>query len=474
MKYNLPNLMYENDLYFITIEEVKKAIAANDFEMLMNLYYLFYTRDLKIAEGVDKRRDGILSLNYKIENSNPFIEKFLEDFNIKRFIKQISDAIYYGFAVVDVAYEIKNNYLYPKPKKIPPLALKYDELSEEFYFIEKNTTKQIYLKDLQDKIIFYNHTGSEKIHNENLAYKIIFYAILKHTTITLNMQYFDSLAIPPLIVKGGGDDEEKVKELLAQLANLKSNSFGIFPDNISIDSLKVSNQADFLGLINYFDNLIAHYLTGQGTAADGTKQGSYALSKTTNERLKEKIKADAEFIEEEVTKFLNKIIKINTNYSPVKFEFIFENEVNKKELSQVIKTLNDAGYEVDEEYISSTLKIPVKKKTLTQENNSFLALNSEIKKRVPEKSSDFLGHRPLSYQEDQLINTDLSDVKNELNKVYKILENCSSFEEALSKIEKFDNPKMEKALESIIFANSLLGRLEDDGVPAKSDKDFEG
>ena len=453
MKYNLPSLMYENDLYFITIEDVKEAIALNDFEKLMNLYYLFYTRDLKIAEGVDKRRDGILALNYKIENSNPFIEKFLKDFNIKRLIKQLSDAIYYGFSVVDVAYYVKDNILYPKPKKISPLALKYDELKEEFYFIEKNTSKEIYLKEIEDKIIFYNHTGSEKIHNENLAYKIIFYAILKHTAITLNMQYFDSLAIPPLIVKGGGDDEEKVRELLGQIANLKSNSFGIFPDNITIDSLKVSNQADFLGLINYFDNLIAHYLTGQGTAADGSKAGSYALSKTTNERLKEKIKADAELIEEEVTKFLNKLIKINTNYKEVKFEFIFENEVNKKELSQIIKTLNDSGYEVDEKYISDTLKIPVKKSSQVQsykvqENNSqFSILNSQFKK-------------PLSYQEDQLLNTDLSDIKDELNIVYKILNECNSYEEALSKIEKFDNPKLEEALERIIFANSLLGMLE--------------
>jgi len=458
MKYNLPNLMYENDLYFITIEDVKEAIATNDFEKLINLYYLFYTRDLKIAEGIDKRRDGILALNYKIENSNPFIEKFLKDFNIKRLIKQLSDAIYYGFSVVDVAYYVKDNILYPKLKKISPLALKYDELKEEFYFIEKNTSKEIYLKDIEDKIIFYNHTGSERIHNENLAYKIIFYAILKHTAITLNMQYFDSLAIPPLIVKGGGDDEEKVKELLGQIANLKSNSFGIFPDNITIDSLKVSNQADFLGLINYFDNLIAHYLTGQGMAADGSKAGSYALSKTTNERLKEKVKADAEFIEEEVTKFLNKLIKINTNYSPVKFEFIFENEVNKKELSQIIKTLNDSGYEVDEKYISDTLKIPVKKSSQVT-SSKFQSENLEANSQLITHNSKLT--KPLSYQEDQLLNANLSDVKDEFNIVYKIINECNSYEEALNKIEKFDNPKLEEALERIIFANSLLGRLEE-------------
>ena len=443
MKYNLLSLLTQQEVYFITINDVKEAIATNDFEKLMNLYYLFLTRDLKIAEGVDKRRDGILALNYKIENTNPFLEKFLKEFNIKRLIKMLSDAIYYGFSIIDMAFEIKDNYLYPSLKKISPLALKYDELKEEYYFIEKNTSKRIYLKTLQN-IIFYNHTGSEKIHNENLGYKIIFYAILKHTAITLNMQYFDSLAIPPLIVKTSADNEEDIKELLVELTNLKSNSFGIFPKDMEIDSLKVSNQADFLSLINYFDNLISHYITGQGIASDGSKQGSYALSKTTNERLREKIKADAEFIQEEVTKFLNKIIKLNSNFKEVKFEFIFENEVNKKELTQIIKTLNDSGYEVDEEYISKTLKIPIKKKNKTYRNNSQLILNSQFNK-------------PLTYQEEQLINTDLNDIKEEFNIVYKILNNCSSYEEALQKIEAFDNPKLQQALESIIFANSILG-----------------
>ena len=440
MKYNLPNLNYENDIYFITIESVKEAIAENDFELLNNIYYLFLNRDLKIAEGVEKRKDAILSLDYTIENENPFIKDFLKSFNIKKLIKLLSDAIYYGYAVIDLAYEVKNNLLIPKLKKIPPLALKYDSLQEEYYFLEKNTLNKIFLKNIEDKIIFYNHTGSEKFFNENLAYKIIFYAILKHTTITLNMQYFDSLAIPPIIVKGAGDDEEKIKELLTQIANLKSNSFGIFPQDLSIDSLKVSNQVDFLGLINYFDNLISHFITGQGSASEGSKSGSYALSKTTQNRLFEKVKADASMIEEEVTKFLNKLIKLNTNYNEVKFKFIFKDEVNKKELSNIIKTLTDSGYEIDEEYISNTLKIPVKKKTQKE-------INSKLK--------------PLSYQEDQLLNTDLSNVKKEINEVYKILQNSSSYEEALSKIEKFDNPEMEKALESIIFANSLLGRLEE-------------
>jgi len=116
---------------------------------------------------------------------------------------------------------------------------------------------------------------------------------------------------------------------------------------------------------------------------------------------------------------------------------------------------------VDEKYISDTLKIPVKKMENVEGrmenvgknpknlnfNSQFSILNSQLKK-------------PLSYQEDQLLNTDLSDIKDELNIVYKIINECNSYEEALSKIEKFDNPKLEEALEKIIFANFFLGMLE--------------
>jgi CRISPR/Cas system CSM-associated protein Csm5 (group 7 of RAMP superfamily) len=69
---------------------------------------------------------------------------------------------------------------------------------------------------------------------------------------------------------------------------------------------------------------------------------------------------------------------------------------------------------------------------------------------------------PLSYQDTQISDLEKKERElfEEIEQVYKIVQNSSSYEEALSKIEKFDNPKMEEALERYIFANGVLSELE--------------
>lgn len=410
--FNLPKLEVNKELNYLTIEQVKQALAKNDFDTLNQLYYLFINRDLKIAEGVEKRKDKLLSLKWEIKNHHPIFDEI----NINDLIKSLSDAIYYGYAIIDIKWETNTGLLIPTEfKKIHPLSLrKWDNTIEEYYyFYEKNSLQEIKLEEVKEKIIFYNHTKSEHIHTEALAYKIAFYAILKHTAIVYNMQYFDSLAIPPIIVKSSSiDDEESLNDLIAQLQNLKSNSFGVFNEDIEIQTLlKQGSQTDFLSLINYFDNLISLYITGLGLGGEGSKSGSFALSQTSQNRLDEKTKADATILADAITQFLNRYLSYNVaQFQKAEFTFIYEEA-----------------------------------KSVQHEKNA---------KKTTQTS------KPLSYQEHHLELDNLTDVKDELNDVYKIVQECNSYEEALSKIEQFDNPKMEQALERLIFANQLLGEFE--------------
>ncbi|SFP60834.1 phage portal protein family protein [Hydrogenimonas thermophila] len=437
--FNLPKLEVNRELSYLTIDQVKKALSQNDFDALNQLYYLFINRDLKIAEGVEKRKDKLLSLEWELKNHHPLIEKI----NINDLIKSLQDSIYYGFSVVDIGWETDSGLLIPTEfKKLHPLSLrKWDNTVDEYYYFhEKNSLNEIRLESVKEKILFHNHTKSEHIHTEALAYKIAFYAILKHTAIVYNMQYFDSLAIPPIIVKSSSvDDEKSLNDLIAQLQNLKSNSFGIFNENIEIQTLlKQGTQTDFLSLINYFDNLISLYITGLGIAAEGSKAGSFALSQTSQNRLDEKVKADATILADTITEFLNRYLSYNvSNFQRVEFSFVFESE------TKVSSPNSGAGTSVPQNQ-NSGVETSVPQKP-TKEKNA---------------KSSTLKPKPLSYQERHLDLNPLTDVKDELNEVYKILKECNSYEEALSKIEKFDNPKMEQTLEQLIFSNHLLGVLE--------------
>jgi phage gp29-like protein len=417
----LPRLDNRTDIKFITIEQVKKTLTNNSFEELMNLYYLFLNRDLKIAEGVEKRRTNILNLEYEIHNSNKFIDDFLKDFDIYRLLHTLSDAIYYGYSLCEIVYDIKDGKVLPKGiKDISPLAVQYEEWEDE-YFLNDYEFNRTNIKDIDSrKLIFYRHSSEVNyLQNSSNAYKMLYYAILKHTVMGYNLQYFDSLAVPPLIVTSSDlNDEKKIQELSTQLMSLKSNSFGIFSENEKIDTITVSNKANFDTTIKYYDNIIAQFLTGGSVISDGSSGGSYSLAQSQERRLMEKTKFDARLIENEVTRFLNQVLSINfESFEKVKFEFIYPT-VTKEEPTQ------------QKEFNS---------KKANQFNNK---------------------DKPLTIQEKQLSNTNLNPIQREFKEALKILQNSSSYEEAVEKIEKLDNPKLEQMLENIIFGSIIEGLSE--------------
>jgi len=103
------------------------------------------------------------------------------------------------------------------------------------------------------------------------------------------------------------------------------------------------------------------------------------------------------------------------------------------------------GYEFTKEYLTKNYKIDIEKNESSQKSFKF------TQKPTP---------KHLSLQEHLLSSLDKGSLTKELEELYTILKNSSSYEEALLEIEKFDNPQLEKELERYIFANGVLSELE--------------
>ncbi len=89
--------------------------------------------------------------------------------------------------------------------------------------------------------------------------KIVSLASLKHVTITRYMQYLDSFAVPPLIIKSDALNSKETSDLLLKSAlNLRSNGVGLFSLN---DILEVLNgnvdKGTFLEFIRYCDECLS-------------------------------------------------------------------------------------------------------------------------------------------------------------------------------------------------------------------------
>jgi len=447
----LPPIRPQREAEFITIDRVKAALSTNDFKEIIELFELFLDRDLKIAEGVEKRQNAIVGIKPVITAGaaeKRVLDRLFEQVPLSEWLYAMSDGIYYGYSLLELEFEAMDGMVLPSGiTHHAPTLLHYSDKKETHYIATKKE-KKLYIPDLSPRVVMYRHAKKgDDIQNRALAYKLLYYALLKHVTIGYNIQYFDSLAVPPLIIKSADiSDKEQIEALTTALMALKSNSYGIFPGDIDVDSLKAGTQADFLGLIEYFDGLIAQYLVGATSISDG-RAGSLALARMQEERFQEKIAFDAKRIEEGMSDILNLILSLNlSSFTPVTFELPITKETTPEEFATIVKDLSAGGYQIEEEEIEKKLGIKIKRNPLKEKNHK------EYNSKLPEK--------PFTLQEQLIDAEDMEPIQEELHQAYQILEQCSSYEEALIQIEQFENPKLEEALRRLIFANDLVGTME--------------
>jgi len=451
----ITQIVKNSDLDFITIEAVKNAISENSFSEIIRLFELFESRDLKIAEGIEKRVNAIVSIKPIIKagaDEQKILDKLFKQTTLSEFLYALSSAIYYGYSLIELDFTIQDGLLLPNGLiHHAPSILNADDKNRLYI---KSKDKKLLIDSLKPRLFFYQHTTrGDKIHNRALAYKILYYALLKHSCISLNVQYFDSLAIPPLIAKSQNlSDEDELLSLQSALMSLKSNSFALFSKEIDIDTLKVGTAADFQKLINYFDNLIAQYIVGATTISDG-KSGSYALAKIQNERFLEKVSFDAARIEEGLEALLNSILSLNlNNFTPVKVTLPISKKSSPTEFATIVEKLYKAGYEVDEKDISKELGFKVTKQKTTQ------VLNKELNTKAVAK--------PLDIVSANIEQNDLQKAESSLlNRFIKTLNSCNSYEEAyaiLAKDRDIDTVALEDLLSRYISNGVILGLSDGD------------
>ncbi len=456
-----------SDSKFISFSLLKAAIGENDFVKMSELYSLVLDIDLNIAGSIEQRKNALLENEFKIESDDKnflsFFEKLNENFDFEQFIENLTNAIYFGIDLQELSYIIKDGLILPtKTKEIPYNCLSKDENLKEFYLEDKENNK-LYLKDFNElKLVtfFYNYNKQSFINN-SLSAKLLYYSVLKHSVITLNLEYLDKNAIPPIIVKSDNMDDEKLaQELLTQLQLLKSNSFGIFDKEIEINTLKQDKESKFLELLEYCDKKQNELILGGNLNGSSEKVGSQSLGKVHESRLKEIIKSDAKKISKFITLYLRKLCELNfTDIPKFNFKIIVPDNEDAQVLetkSKTIKNLTEAGYIIPLEHIEKEFNITgVKFKNLeTKEPNYFIETNRQ--KSLPLDLID------KSLESKKQIKNNEKEIEKIIN---DILKNSNSFEEAYENmITKYDDISLdnfEKNLQKYIASSQLFGHYDE-------------
>ncbi len=446
----------------IDIVEIKQALEDEDFAQLQSLYF-FMMRDVKIASSILTRKQPLLSLPYKIETENEEFEQFIKDHvDIDALLNHLTHAIYYGISLVDVNYTVIENKLAPSFRHISSRYLYADrddgklKPTIDHLYIKQGSGK-LYLNTLpKERSIFHKHPiDIGEITDFSLASKLVWYFSLKHITIAHNMQYFDSVATPPLVAFTDGDEDEIVETLYS----LKSTSVAAFDKEDKVNYLAQASKAEFLSFINYIDSQITTLVLGNTLSTGDGKTGSYSQSKVHENRQKELQVFDAKLICKTITDYLNRLEQMNYG-SPKGVVFTFEQKKKKdlKELSEVVKNLSSAGYAVEEEEIERQFGFKVTLK------NSEVQTHSRKSHRLTQSNHSQQSSQPL--YEDEL-GSQIPGTKEEealIENIYTLLTNAKSFDEAyqllLDQYTEMDLTTLEASLFKAMANSQILGDAE--------------
>ncbi len=422
---------------------VKAAILSNDLSRLMSLYQKVLNVDLNISGSLHTRKNTLLSLPFVIEadtKERAVIDKMLENFKLNRLLNAIHNDIYYGISLQNIIYEVKDGLVLPcQSHTILPTELNQDSKDTELY-IKNPQSKKIYLHTIdKNRLLIHTHPiDNADLANNSIAYKLLWSSILKHTVITLNLEFIDKAAVPPLLIKVEDlSDTKKADELFAQMMELKSTSVGMFTKDIELDTLKMDSKVQFDQLIEYIDKKQNELLLGGNLSSSSEKVGSQSLGLVHENRLFEIVKADSKLISETMTEFLNQVLTLNLpSHTPVEFSFTLPLQKNHEELkakSEIINSLNSAGYFIPIAHIEKTFDIQGVTLKESKPSNNSIEFNSKQSKDDETKAL-----------EEEVLHTFDS-----------LMKQCNSYEEVEELLLEQYNFMDTSALEEILLRESL-------------------
>lgn len=433
----------------VNYDIVKAALTGRNLNQLIKIYDLFLRFDPQISSEISTRKKRVSSFPILFQGSNEiqkdFCDRFFATKTFKNLVFNLSSALAYGFCVlIKNWYKNEKGEILPDFGYIPPAFFNFD--SEDGLFFRKNAEK-IRVKEQKELFLYIHPSDSGDFISSALMYKIVSIAALKMAVINQNMNYFENLSVPPLIIKTDAADEKTGEEIIRQALSLRSNGVALFSKDDLIDLLGGSaNQGQFLDFIKYCDECISKIVSGEVLSSNATEKGTQALGKVHDDIRKISNEFDALFLSSAVSEILKETL--NLNFSDVeKFDFGFDTNTEKEEdlQSAVYERITKMGYEIPVEHMQNVFKINgLKFKGETAANKSFISRNkADISMQNP---------KPIDKIDADVINADLSGIENEIkNSLNAILKECQSYEEAFEKLSgMYKNIHMEE-LEKVMF-----------------------
>lgn len=349
--------------------------------------------DPHVFSCVQSRISGVSSmlwkLNYNqftIDNSEEyitFLDAVFEKLNIDTLIKQMMDAVLYGYSVFEIIWQIENNKIIPS--KIVQRPNEYFVFNHAGQCLLKtNYENDLLIND--EKFIVVQHDPS----NENpygvallgLCYWPVFF---KKQTIKLWSKATDKNADNFLKIKVNDAANINETETIVDyiLNQYYTNNIAVCNgEGADVNTLNniTSNPALFTSFINFQNSEISKAILSQtGTTENTTNVGSYAMSQTHFAIREDVIQSDCKMLMPIFDKLIYYITLFNYPEELTRrpfFELYAPYKIDNNLIERDLK-LYQLGIRFDKKYISSTYNIS--ENVFEIENNSNYGMFSKGK-----------------------------------------------------------------------------------------------
>lgn len=435
-------------------------------------------RDGHICAELSKRKRAILGLSYSIEapenataQENTIVEKITEIFaeipDFEDVILNLSEAIGFGFANLEIAWELTSGFW--KPVNLTHQPARWFQLST-------TNRNEIRLRDGSSNgaqlwqagwLVHRHKAKSGDVSRMGLHRALAFPYLFKHYGVNDLAEFLEIYGLPMRLgtYPSGASDNEK-RKLAQAVAAIGHSAAGIIPDGQKIEFVEAAKGSGdpFKTLIDWCESTQSKVILG-GTLtsqADG-KTSTNALGNVHNEVRHDLLVSDAMQIASSLGRFIKLICKVNgwQGRTP-KFSFDVTQPEDLAQVESLIK-LAGAGAKIPLSHIHKKFKIPIAK-----EGEEILTVSPSVPSKNAAMSALSMDLTPQKFTPNQMVIEELADnvlekLSNPIpeNAIFNAIKAAKNYEDLADRLAvllaETDTAEFRAVLERATFAADCLG-----------------
>lgn len=320
--------------------------------------------DAHIWSCIQSRKSGLLGLDFIINQNSASlfvvneIEKILNDIDIQNVMRDILEALLYGYQPMEIIWDYE-----PKTKRILPKKL--IAKPQEWFFVDaENNWKMRNPKDSNGTelppykfIIVTFEQSYQNPYGTALLSKCYWPVTFKNGGLRFWVNFMEKYGMPILLGQySRGASLEESQELANVLANMTQDAVIVTPSDISVElkeAVKSSSSELYKDMIKHCNTEISKAILSQTltTELDG---GSYAAAQTHYKIRKELVMSDAKIVEQTINQLIRYIVELNYGGTDFpKFKILHNDSDNLQKVERDIK-LNQCGVIFTKKYYEKT------------------------------------------------------------------------------------------------------------------------